>query len=162
MSPAAPSAGTAPVPTTPNPVVTPGPQTRTGPVERRLQSSLWLLRAVLTVHLLAVLAQPILAGMFLTGDVDAIEWHVTVGFTLVADGLLVIAAALGYVLVGRGRWEVLPAAVLLFLADGLQIGMGFGRVLEIHLPLGVAVVVGSVLLAGWSWTPFAGRARGAR
>jgi hypothetical protein len=128
---------------------------------RRLRSSLWLLRAVLTVHL-AVLAQPVLAGMFLTGDVDAIEWHVTVAFTLLADGLLVIAAALGYVLVGRGRWWVLAAAVLLLPADGLQITMGFARVLEIHIPLGVAIVVTSVLLAGWSWTPFAARARGSR
>ena len=65
-------------------------------------------------------------------------------------------------LAGRGGWWVLAAAVLLFLADGFQIGAGFERALEIHIPLGVAIVVSSVLLTAWSWTPSAARARGAR
>ena len=132
------------------------------PVSRRPRVALWLLRAVLTAHLLAVLAQPVLAGYYLTGDMDAIGWHATVGSTLAAVALLVIAAAVGYVLVRRGSWWLPAVAVLLFLADGFQIGMGYERALEIHMPLGVAIVVGSVLLVGWSWTPVRARAREAR
>jgi hypothetical protein len=137
-------------------------ETLVRPVTRRPRVTLWLLRAVLTAHLLGVLAQPVLAGYYLTGDVDAIGWHATIGSTLAAVALLVIAAAVGYVLVRRGSWWLLAVAVLLFLADGFQIGMGYERALEIHVPLGVAIVVGSVLLAGWSFTPRAARAREVR
>jgi hypothetical protein len=57
---------------------------------------------------------------------------------------------------------VLPAAVLLFLAVGLQIGMGFSRQLGVHVPLGVGIVTASVLLTAWVWTPSARRARARR
>lgn len=123
------------------------------PAARRPRLTSWALRAVLSAHLLAVLAQPVLAGLYLTGDVDAIGWHATVGSTLAALALAVVVAAAGHVLVRRRSWWLLGAAVLLFLADGLQIGMGYERELEIHIPLGVAIVVASVLLAGWSWSP---------
>ncbi len=131
-------------------------------VDRRLSWTLRSLRAVATLHLAAVLGQPVLAGMFLTGDVDAIDLHATIGSTLAAIGLLVIGAALAYVLVGRGPIWLLPAAVLLFLADGFQIGMGYERALEVHIPLGVVIVVGAVLLTGWLWSPAAARTGDAR
>jgi hypothetical protein len=128
-------------------------------LDRRPRLSLWLLRTVLTVHLLAGFAQPVLAGLFLTGDIDAIAVHGTIGSTLAAVDLLVIGATLVYVLGGRGRLWVLPVIVALFLAVGLQIGFGYSRTLEIHIPLGVAIVTASVLLAIWVWSPSAGRAR---
>ena len=130
---------------------------RTGPL-----ITLWLLRLAVTAHLVAVLAQPILAGRYLTGDVDAITAHGAVGTALAALDLLVIAAAAVYVVGGRGALWVLPAAVLLFLAVGLQIGMGFARQLGVHVPLGVGIVTASVLLTAWVWTPSAHRARPAR
>ena len=128
--------------------------TRTGPL-----ITLWSLRMAITAHLVAVLAQPILAGRYLTGDVDAITAHGAVGTSLAALDLLVIAAAVAYVAGGRGPLWVLPAAVLLFLAVGLQIGMGYARQLGVHVPLGVVVVTASVLFTAWVWTP---SARGAR
>ena len=127
---------------------------RTGPL-----ITLWLLRLAVTAHLVAVLAQPILAGRYLTGDVDAITAHGAVGTALAALDLLVIAAAALYVTGGRGALWVLPAAVLLFLAVGLQIGMGFARRLGVHVPLGVGIVTASVLLTAWMWAPSARRAR---
>lgn len=126
---------------------------------RRPGVSLWLLRAALTVHLLLVLAQPVLAGLFLTGDVDAIGVHGAVGIGVAAVGLVVAGVALGYVLRGRGPVWVLVVAVLLPVAAGTQIHAGFTRDLALHVPLGVAVVTTAVLLAVWVWTPSAGRAR---
>jgi hypothetical protein len=126
---------------------------------RRPRISLWTLRAVITVHALAVLAQPVLAGLFLTGDVDAIGVHGLIGSLLALVGMVVIGVALAYVLGGRGRLWVLPVAVALFLADGFQIGAGYTRQLELHIPLGVAIVVASVLLAAWAWSPSAARPR---
>ncbi|HEY4417928.1 MAG TPA: hypothetical protein VGN22_00315 [Pseudonocardia sp.] len=117
---------------------------------------------MITVNLLAVLAQPVLAGLFLTGDVDAIGVHGLIGSLLALVELVVIVVALAYVLGGRGRLWVLPVAVLLFLAVGFQIAAGYARELELHVPLGVTIVVASVLLAGWAWTPSAARPRNPR
>jgi hypothetical protein len=129
------------------------------PAVRRPVVTLRLLRAVLTAHLLVVLAQPLLAGRYLAGDVDAIEVHGLVGDLLPAVVLLVAVAAVAHVVATRSRWWLLPVAGLLFLAEGLQVGMGHARVLAVHVPLGVAVVVAAVVLAGWVWTPGAARAR---
>ncbi|WP_158073398.1 hypothetical protein [Actinophytocola xanthii] len=106
-----------------------------------------------------VLAQPVLAGLFLTGNVDAIAVHGVVGSTLSALGLVLVAATAVY-LVRRGRLWVLPAVVLLFLAAGLQTGLGYSRVLQVHIPLGVAVTTATVVLAVWVWSPSAARPRG--
>jgi hypothetical protein len=129
---------------------------------RRPRVSLWTLRFLLTGHLVAVLAQPVLAGRYLTGDVDAIKAHGLVGSLLSLVAMTLVAGAVAYVLGGRGQLWVLPVAVLVFLAEGFQIGMGYSRQLQVHVPLGVAIVVTAVLLAAWVWTPSAARPRGRR
>lgn len=130
---------------------------RRGPV-----LTLWLLRLVITAQLLAVLAQPVLAGRYLTGDVDSIGAHGAVGGMIAFSSLLVIGATVLYVLGGRGRLWVLAPAVLMFIAAMFQIGFGYARTLELHVPLGVAIVTASVLLGAWVWSPSARRPRGAR
>ncbi|MFI7677405.1 hypothetical protein [Actinophytocola sp. NPDC049390] len=127
--------------------------------DRRPRLSLWLLRVVATVHLVMVLAQPVLAGMFLTGNVDAITMHGLIGSVLAAVSLALIGTTLLYVL-RRGRLWVLPVMVALFLAVGFQIGLGHSRSLGAHIPLGVAIVTASVLIAVWVWSPSAARPRG--
>jgi hypothetical protein len=127
--------------------------------DRRPRLSLLLLRLVTTAYLVMVLAQPVLAGLFLTGDVDAITVHGAIGSSVAAVGLVLIAATVAYV-VRRGRFWVLPVVVLLFLAAGFQIGLGYSRTLAVHIPLGVAIVTASVLLAIWVWSPSAARPRG--
>ncbi|WP_232665060.1 hypothetical protein [Pseudonocardia sp. TRM90224] len=131
-------------------------------VTRRPCVTLWLMRTAATLHLVVVLCQPVLAGMFLTGDVDAIAVHGTIGSLLAAYDLLVLLPiAIAYVTGGRGRVFVLPVVVVLFLATGFQIGMGYSRELQLHVPLGVLIVTAAVLLAAWSWTASAARGRGA-
>jgi hypothetical protein len=125
----------------------------------RPRVSLWFLRFVATAHLVLVLAQPVLAGLFLTGDVDAIAVHSAVGSALAAVSIVLIVTTLLYV-VRRGSLWVLPAAVLLFFAVGLQIGMGYARVLQVHVPLGVAIVAAAIMFTVWVWTPAATRPRG--
>ena len=127
--------------------------------ERRPRVSLLLLRILVTAYLVAVLAQPVLAGLFLTGDVDAITVHGAIGSALAAFGMVLIVATVAYV-VRRGRLWVLPAAVVLFFATGLQVGMGYARTLQIHVPLGVAIATASILLAIWVWSPSAALPRG--
>jgi hypothetical protein len=126
---------------------------------RRPRVTLWLLRALLTVHVVAVLSQPIWAGMFLTGDIDAIAVHGALGSALAAWDLLVIGAAIAYALAARARLWVPLGAVALFLLVGFQIGFGYSRDLEWHVPLGVAIVTTSLLAGFWVWTPSAARER---
>jgi hypothetical protein len=125
--------------------------TTLAPVRGRPRVTLWLLRAVVTVHLVAVLLQPVLAGRYFDGDVDAIGWHAALGSVVAALGLAVIAAALLYVVAARRSWPLLVVAALLFVAEGLQIGFGYAHQLGLHVPLGVAVAVAAVLLAAWAW-----------
>lgn len=88
--------------------------------------------------------------------------HAAVGSAVGGLTLVTIGVAIAYVARGRGRLWVLPTAVVLFLAEGLQIHFGYARVLAVHIPLGVAVVVAAVLLAIWAWTPSAALPRGKR
>jgi hypothetical protein len=134
-------------------------ETLTPPVVRRPRVTLWLLRTVLTVHVVAVLGQPIWAGMFLTGDLDAITVHAAIGSALAAWDLLVIGAAIAYALAARARVWVPLAAVAQFLLVGFQIEFGYARELQWHIPLGVALVVASLLAVFWVWTPSAARGR---
>jgi hypothetical protein len=76
--------------------------------------------------------------------------------------MTLIAGALAYVLGGRGQLWLLPVTVLVFLAEGFQIGAGYARQLELHIPMGVGIAVTAVLLAVWVWSPAAGRPRGRR
>ncbi|MGA7149747.1 MAG: hypothetical protein WBX17_14825, partial [Microbacterium sp.] len=38
--------------------------------------------------------------------------------------------------------------ILLFAAETFQLGMGYAAILVVHIPLGVGIVLGSILLAG--------------
>lgn len=126
---------------------------------RRPRLTLWLLRIAATLHLVLVVAQPVLAGLFLTGNVDAITVHAVVAGILAGGELVLTGIAVAYV-VARGRVWVLPVAVLLFVAVGVQMTAGYSRALQLHIPLGVAIVTTAVFLAVWAWTPAAGRPRG--
>jgi hypothetical protein len=126
---------------------------------RRPRLTLWLLRITATIQLVLVLVQPVLAGLFLTGDVDAIEVHAAVATAVAFVELALIGVAVAYTVV-RGRLWVLPASVALLVAVGLQMAVGYNRALQFHIPLGVVIVAMSVLLAVWAWTPAAARPRG--
>jgi hypothetical protein len=121
--------------------------------------TLWLLRIGLTVHVLVAALQPVLAGMFLTGDVDAIDAHAATASTLGLICIACVAISIGYVVAGRGRIWILPALLALLTVEVGQIIVGYLRVLQVHIPGGVTIVVASVLLAVWVWTPLARRPR---
>lgn len=131
----------------------------TAETERRPRLTLWLLRIVATLHVVLVLFQPVLAGLFLTGDVDAIDMHATVANIVAFVAMALVGVGIAYV-VARGRLWVLLALVVLLAAVVVQAILGYARILQYHVPLGVAVVTASVLLAIWVWTPAAARPRG--
>ena len=110
---------------------------------------------VLGVHATLVVAQPFLAGMFLSGLVDAIQVHRIIGHTLPAVGLLQVVAALLLWRPGGGPLWPLQISAVLFFAEVIQVVLGYAGALGMHLPLGVAIVAGTVVMFVWSlaWRP---------
>lgn len=105
------------------------------------RATLWLLRASATLLMLAVLAQPVFAGGYLAGEFNLLSIHATTADVVMALALAQIVIALCYWLAGRGSVYPLLLAVVMFMAAGLQTGMGYSRTLAVHIPLGVLIVL---------------------
>ncbi|MFC7623085.1 hypothetical protein [Microlunatus sp. GCM10028923] len=114
--------------------------------------SLGLLRVVATAHGLAVFAQPVFAGAYLSGQYDRLALH-ALGADLVSYlgyGQLVITIVL--LIIGGPRWP-LPATLLVVAAETGQYVAGLAGALDLHVPLGVAIVAGNVVLVINLWRP---------
>ncbi|GAA4961077.1 hypothetical protein [Kineococcus glutinatus] len=150
------------------PVPAPAHQDAPAPpdVVRRPRATWQLFRAVLLLHAAVACAQPLLAGSYFAGNLDAIGVHGVLGTLLGLLALVQLVAAVLLWYPGRGPWWPAVATVALFLAEGFQIGIGYERDLGLHVPLGVGIVATLVALAAWSlrWRPQPRRrpGRGAR
>ncbi|GAB1819814.1 hypothetical protein [Herbidospora sp. RD11066] len=110
----------------------------------------WTLRITSALHLAGVLGQALLAGLFVTGDVDMLDLH---------EGNAGVTHSLSYVLLGtaflfwRRRRVVWPlwAAVALVVAESVQIWVGMSRDLAVHFPLGMAIFGGSAVMTLLLW-----------
>jgi hypothetical protein len=118
---------------------------------RRPRVSLWVLRITLLLHAGLLSAQPILAGYFLSGDVDAMNIHGPIGSTVWMLAMLQFVVAVLYWLAGGGRgWPVL-LTVVLFFAEFVQLTFGYLQNFAVHVPLGTAIVVTVVWMTVWSF-----------
>jgi hypothetical protein len=95
--------------------------------------------------------QAVFAGQFLGGSFGALQTHRD---NATAAGLAVLVTAVAAVLVrrpgGGPLWTVF-ACLALFGLVAAQIAIGFARLLTVHIPLGVAVILLMLLLTVWSW-----------
>ena len=131
------------------------------PPHRRLRATRWAFFAVVLVHTAVVGAQPVLAGSYFAGDVDAITVHGRTGGVLPLLSVLQLVAAVLLVRPGRGPWWPVPLTLALFLAEGVQVGAGYSRTLAVHVPLGAGILAVLVALLVWA-LPVRGRCAGAR
>lgn len=102
------------------------------------------------LHASAALTQAVLAGQFLGGNYHGLPWHETVGTVVIGQtAMLQLLVAIVMWWPARGpAWPTL-ATVALFAVELVQIDLGFGDQLEVHVPLGVAIIIGSLaILAG--------------
>ena len=106
-----------------------------------LQSTmgLALLRIVLVSHALAVLMQSVFAGQFLAGSDGSVKFHELTGWIILAISALQILIATVLMRSGGTSLWLVFGSVFLFLAEGLQVGTGYGRFLNVHIALGVIV-----------------------
>jgi hypothetical protein len=121
----------------------------TPPADRGPRATLQVLRVVAVLHSLAFLAQPVFAGGYLMGDVDSLTLHDINAFVVTGFDVIQLGCAVAYVWKGRGRAWPLWASLAIALLVEVQVGMGFERLLVVHLPLGVALTVGQILVTVW-------------
>jgi cytochrome b561 len=126
---------------------------------RRPRASLVLLRMTLLLHAVLVVAQPILAGYFLSGDVDAMAWHSAIGSSLFLIAMLQVIAAVLYWRPGGGRLRPAFVTLGLIVAELAQVVFGYSQNFAIHVPLGTAIVITVVWMTVWSFRSSARRGR---
>jgi hypothetical protein len=111
----------------------------------------WLFRAGVTAEAVFALAQALLAGGFLGGHYDLLAAHAenatNTGITAI---VLVACAVLRWKPGGGPAWPIF-AGTGLFLAEAGQIVLGYARVLAVHIPLGVGIIVAIALLLVSAW-----------
>jgi heme A synthase len=95
--------------------------------------------------------QGVFAGQFLSGTYDALLTHRE---NATFAGISVLGSAIAAVLLrwpGRGPWWPMVACLGLFGLIALQIVIGFARILALHVPLGVMIIILATGLAVWAW-----------
>ncbi|MEV6410226.1 hypothetical protein [Kribbella sp. NPDC051718] len=105
----------------------------------------------LLLHAVLVAAQPILAGYFLSGEVDAMAWHGPIGSSLFLVAFIQLVAAILYWRPGHGRlWPAL-VTVGLIVAELTQVVFGYQQNFAVHVPLGTAIVITVLWMTVWSF-----------
>jgi hypothetical protein len=113
--------------------------------------TLWMLRLTLLLHAVLVAAQPILAGYFLAGDVDAMAWHGPIGSSLFLIAMIQLVAAVLYWRPGRGRLWPAFVTLGLIVAELTQLIFGYQQNFAVHVPLGTAIVITVLWMTVWSF-----------
>jgi hypothetical protein len=112
---------------------------------------LGLFRGVATFYAVATLAQPFLAGMFLSGSFSALKAHEVTGQAIGGLGFLtLLCAVLLWRLRGGSTMAIRMSAGLLVVVV-LEILLGYDRILALHIPLGVGLVIGIGRLSVYAW-----------
>ena len=99
-----------------------------------------VLRLVLVCHVLAGLAQSVFAGQFLSGSDSQVVFHEVTGWVLLVICAIQIVLAAVLMRSGMTSLSLVFSSVFVFLAEGLQVGTGYARFLNVHVPLGVVIV----------------------
>ncbi len=111
----------------------------------------WAFRVTTLVATLLLAAQAVLAGQFLGGRYESLALHSTNStLAFVAVAVATVAAVL---LRRPGRGAVWPIAACIGLLTlvATQAMLGYTRVVALHVPLGVTIIVLSVALSLWAW-----------
>ncbi|MGW7483306.1 hypothetical protein ACWGH8_32475 [Nonomuraea muscovyensis] len=111
----------------------------------------WLLRAAVTAVTVLVLAQAALAGSFLSGMYEALAAHARNAGIMAACLVLQLIAA---VLCRRMRLatrQPVVASVAQCVVVAALIPLGEQRILAVHVPLAVLLVVGVLQVAYVAW-----------
>ncbi|MET9271519.1 hypothetical protein [Kribbella sp. NPDC003557] len=105
----------------------------------------WVLRGLVSAHLVAVFGQPVFAGVYLSGDFDGLRLHAAGADIVTSIGYLQVIAALVVWVRLRQVWPFV-ASLGVVAAETMQYFAGQDGALWLHLPLGVLTVAAVVVL----------------
>ena len=88
-------------------------------------------------HTAGLFAQSALAGEFLSGTDEVVKFHEWTAWIVLGVCAVQIAVAALAQRAGEASLWLLIGSVLIFLAEVLQTGTGYGRFLRVHIPIGV-------------------------
>lgn len=116
----------------------------------RGRAAVRVLRAVVSMHLVAIFGQPVFAGTYLSGDYDGLHWHEVGANVTTSIGYVQLISAIVVWVRLRQIWPFL-VTVALVAAETVQYFAGMEGALWLHLPLGVItiVAVAVVFIAVW-------------
>ncbi len=110
----------------------------------------WVFRAVVSAHMVAIVGQPVFAGVYLTGDFDSLRWHAVGADVVTSLGYLQVIVA---IVVWVRLRQALPflATMVVVAAETVQYFAGLDGALWLHIPLGVLTVAALVVqfIAVW-------------
>ncbi|WP_433469759.1 hypothetical protein [Spirillospora sp. CA-128828] len=112
---------------------------------RRTRPTVWVLRAVVSAHMVAIFGQPVFAGVYLSGDYDGLRWHEAGANVVTSIGYLQLIAAIVIWVRLRRAWPFLAAAAVVA-AETVQYFAGMAGALWLHFPLGVITIVAVAVL----------------
>ncbi|MEV0700363.1 hypothetical protein AB0I53_20965 [Saccharopolyspora sp. NPDC050389] len=120
------------------------------PVRNRARPALFTLRLVATAHAVAIFGQPVFAGVFLSGNYDMLHNHAVGADVVFYLSLAQLVAAIVLWALRGARWPS-GVSLLIVLGETVQYIAGMNGALDLHLPLGVALIVLTVtsLIALW-------------
>ncbi|HZX06214.1 hypothetical protein [Kribbella sp.] len=110
----------------------------------------WVFRGLVTVHLVAIFAQPVFAGVYLSGDFDGLRMHAMGANITTSIGYLQVFAAVVVWIRLRQVWPF-AASLGVVAAETVQYFAGQDGALWLHLPLGVVTIAAVVLMFVASW-----------
>ncbi|MEU8276283.1 hypothetical protein AB0C08_18435 [Microbispora bryophytorum] len=98
----------------------------------------------------AIVAQPVFAGVYLSGDYDSLRWHAAGADIVTSIGYLQVVVAIVVWVRLRQAWPFL-ATLALVAAETVQYFAGLNGALWLHIPLGVMTVAALVVqfIAAW-------------
>ncbi|BEL06874.1 hypothetical protein Q0Z83_050650 [Actinoplanes sichuanensis] len=109
-----------------------------------------LVRAFSIITLLQVLLQAALAGGFISGHVGYLTAHSVNGTLLPVTAMFLGLSTVLLFRPGRGPWWPILLSVLLWWMIAIQVGVGFARLVGLHIPLGAAILALTGAFVWWS------------
>jgi hypothetical protein len=110
----------------------------------------WVLRGVVSAHLVAICAQPVFAGVYLSGDFDGLSLHAAGADVVTSIGYLQVIVAVVVWVRLRQVWPF-AASLAVVAAETVQYFAGLDGALWLHIPLGVMTVAAVVMLFVTVW-----------
>ncbi|WP_433015204.1 hypothetical protein [Kribbella sp. CA-294648] len=110
----------------------------------------WVLRTVVTVHVVAIFGQPVFAGVYLSGDYDGLRWHTLGADAVTSTGYLQLIVTILVWIRLRRAWPFVVTLILVA-AETVQYFAGLEGALWLHFPLGVLTIAALVVLFVAVW-----------